>query len=105
MENHPVRKTIPIAKAAVEHEIHIAGIVVYTRPEHLDSVSSCIGALPGAEIHGSNADGKLVVTLETDSTRRTLDIMDAIRALPGVINVALVYQHAEPVSALDLEVQ
>jgi nitrate reductase NapD len=106
MENHPVRKVIPIAKATtVEQEIHIAGVVVYTRPEHLDSIRSCIDALPGADVHANDASGKLVVTLETESTKRTLDIMDAMRALPGVIDVVLVYQHAEPVSALDLEVQ
>lgn len=89
----------------MEQEVHIAGVVVSTRPEHLDSINSCIGAIPGAEIHASDAAGKVVVTLETESTRRTLDIMDAMRALPGVVDVVLVYQHAEPVSALDLEIQ
>lgn len=89
----------------MEQEVHIAGVVVYSRPAQLDSVTSCIAAVPGADIHASNAEGKIVVTLETDSTKRTLDIMDAMRALPGVVDVALVYQHAEPVSALDLEVQ
>ena len=47
----------------------------------------------------------MVVTLEADSTPRTLDYMDAIRALPGVLNVALVYQHAEPVAAMDEEIE
>lgn len=89
----------------MEKEVHIAGVVVYTRPEHLDSIRSCIEEIPGADVHASEPGGKAVVTLETDSTRRTLDIMDAIRALPGVIDVVLVYQHAEPASALDLEVQ
>lgn len=87
-----------------EQEVHIAGIVVYVQPEQLESVSSCIDAVPGAEVCAADASGKLVVTLETDSTKRTLDIMDAIRALPGVVDVALVYQHAEPISALDQEV-
>lgn len=88
----------------MEQEIHIAGVVVYARPAHLDSVRSCIDAVPGADVHASDGSGKLVVTLETESTKRTLDIMDAIRALPGVIDVVLVYQHAEPLAALDQEV-
>lgn len=88
----------------MEQEIHIAGIVVYAQPAQLESVHSCIEAVPNADVCASDESGKLVVTLETDSTKRTLDIMDAIRALPGVLDVALVYQHAEPASALDQEV-
>lgn len=88
----------------MEKETHIAGVVVYVRPDHIGSVKSCIQLVPGAEVPADNGEGKLVVTLETESTKRTLDIMDAIRALPGVIDVVLVYQHAEPSSALDQEV-
>ena len=88
----------------MEQELHIAGVVVYAQAVHLESVRSCIDAVPGAEVHADDPVGKLVVTLEADSTKHILDIMDAIRALPGVIDVVLVYQHAEPLSALDQEV-
>ena len=88
----------------MEKEVHIAGIVVHAQPEHLDSVRSCIADVPGAEIHGGDAEGRLIVTLEADSAKRTVGIMDAIRALPGVLNVSLVYQHAEPLAAIDQEV-
>lgn len=88
----------------MEQEVHIAGIVVYSLPAHLDSTKARIASLPAAEIHAASKDGKLIVTLETDSTRRILDYMDAIRALQGVVDVALVYQHAEPLTALDQEI-
>jgi len=89
----------------MEQEVHIAGMVVFTLPAQLDAVASCIRSIPSATIHGSSPDGKIVVTLETESTRRTLDYMDAMRALPGVVNVALVYQHAEPLDALEQEIE
>ena len=89
----------------MEQELHIAGIVVFAAHDRVDAVSACIRALPGATIHAASADGKLVVTLETDSTKRTLDYMDAMRALPGVADVALVYQHAEPLAALEQEIE
>lgn len=89
----------------MEQEVHIAGIVVYSLPAHLDAAKARIVCLPGAEIHAASPDGKLIVTLETESTRRILDYMDAIRALPGVVDVALVYQHAEPLAALEQEIQ
>jgi nitrate reductase NapD len=79
-------------------------VVVYVHPDAGTSVRSCIEIVPGAEIH-LDAEGKLIVTLEAGSTRKIVAIMDAIRALPGVADVVLVYQHAEPLSALEQEVQ
>ena len=89
----------------MEQEGHIAGIVVFAVPQQIDAISSCIRAIPSAVIHATSPDGKLVVTLETNSTKQTLDYMDAIRALPGVADVALIYQHAEPLSALEQEIE
>ena len=65
------------------------------------AIRARIAQIPKAEIHAATDDGRFIVTLETDSTRHALDVIDAIRALPGVLNVALVYQHAEPASAMD----
>ena len=97
--------TTSAAGAGREAEAHIAGIVVYAYPQRIDVVVSCIHALPCATVFVTTPDGKIIVTLETDSTRRTLDHMDAIRALDGVASVAMVYQHAEPASALEQEIE
>jgi nitrate reductase NapAB chaperone NapD len=60
-------------------EVHIAGIVVYANPASIEVVAACISELACATVYVKTPDGKIVVTLETDSTRRTLDYMDAIR--------------------------
>lgn len=86
---------------AMPDEIHIAGIIVATIRSHSESVRTALAILPGAIIHTSAEDGRMVVTLETMSAPATLDCMDAIRALPGVSNVALVYQHAESAAAME----
>ncbi|HYD95226.1 MAG TPA: chaperone NapD [Noviherbaspirillum sp.] len=89
----------------MDQEIHIAGIVVFARPEALTAVAAQLRQVPSATVHAVSPDGKLVVTLETDSSRRTLDCMDAMRALPGVVDVSLVYQHAEPREDLEQEIE
>lgn len=89
----------------MEQEVHIAGIVVFAQPDRAGALIANIRAIPSATIHASSADGKIVVTLETDSTKQTLDTMDAMRALPGVLDVALVYQHAEPLADLEQEIE
>lgn len=88
-----------------EREVHIAGVIVYCDRGQIEAIKKHIGLLPAAECHAQSAEGKLVITLETGSTRSTLDCMDAIRALPGVYDVALVYQHAEPAAAMEQEVE
>lgn len=88
----------------MSEEVHIAGVIVHAAPAELAAVRGHIARLPKAQVHAAGTDGRLVVTLETDSTKRTLDYLDALRVLPGVWNVALVYQHAEDASAMDEEV-
>lgn len=93
------------SQTPIDEEVHIGGVIVYCRPDRIDATKASIASLPGAEVHAGSPDGKLVLTLETDGMRRTLDCMDAIRALPGVLDVCLVYQHAEPLSAMEQEVR
>lgn len=82
-------------------EIHIAGVIVATSRIHAHRVRTDLQLLPMATVHLVAEDGRMIVTLETRSPAATLDCMDAIRALPGVFNVALVYQHAEPEAAME----
>ncbi len=86
-------------------EIHISGIAIHTRPDDTQAVLEQLSLLPAAQVHASTADGRLVITLETESTHQTLDYMDAIRSLRGVLNAVLVYQHAESANAMDEEVE
>jgi nitrate reductase NapD len=84
-------------------EIHIAGIIVHAMPARLAEVRAHLAILPRCIVHAAEDDGRMVVTLEAESAPRTLDAMDAIRALPGVLSVALVYQHAEDATEMDEE--
>ncbi|MHB2169342.1 chaperone NapD [Alsobacter sp. R-9] len=74
---------------------HVTGLVVHARPDALAAVTRAVEGLPGAEIHGRNEDGKLVVTLETRSEHEIVERMGAIGDLPGVLSTALVYHHFE----------
>lgn len=86
-------------------EVHIAGILVQARPEYLDDVRVAVSLLPLAEVTYQAADGRLVAVLETGSARGVMQQVDAIRALRGVLNVALVYQHTEPEEDMSKEIE
>jgi nitrate reductase NapD len=93
------------AGAAAEREIHIAGALIHSRPLNLLQVVRAIDILDGAEVYQSSAEGKIVVVIEAPTGKQVLDVLDAIRALPGVLNVSLVYQHAEPAQSMQQELK
>ncbi|HEX6093833.1 MAG TPA: chaperone NapD [Dongiaceae bacterium] len=70
---------------------HVSSIVVHARPAALDAVAAAIAELPGAEIHGRDAAGKLVVVLTAASERTISDHLQTINAIAGVFTASMVY--------------
>ena len=83
-------------------DLHIAGCVAYVKPDAVERVVRAIHSTRLAEVPRRDADkGKLVLLIERTSAGQVMDVIDAIRALEGVLAVHLAYQHAEP--ELDLQ--
>jgi nitrate reductase NapD len=87
----------------IEGEVHIAGVLVQTRPERLAEVLVAITQMPAAEVQQTSPDGRLVVVVEAPGARHVVRLLDEMRQLTGVLDVALVYQHAEPEASLQEE--
>ena len=81
-------------------ELHIASCVARIRPEALDTAVNMIETAIGSAISARDAIGKVVIVIEGASTGALLDQMDQIRKIPGVLNVEMVYQHAEEESVM-----
>jgi periplasmic nitrate reductase NapD len=82
-------------------EIHIAGCVAFARPEAVAGVVRAIEASGLAQVPRHDERGRMVVLIEGESTGKVLDVIDAVRALDGVLAVHLAYQHAENESDLE----
>ena len=87
----------------MSEELHIISLIVHAMPACTDEVGAAIIKLPEARIHGADANGKLVVTLEASTSAEILDQVAAIQQTHGVINVAMVYQHVESLETLNAE--
>ncbi len=87
---------MPEAPHSMADELHIASLVVHVLPQALDPVGQTLTTMGPVQVHGTHPDGKLVVTLEGPSADFILDQVAHIRLIDGVLNVSLVYQHAEP---------
>ncbi|ABM01185.1 chaperone NapD [Shewanella amazonensis] len=76
-------------------EYHVTSLVVHAAPSQANVISDAIDALPGAEVHATSPEGKLVVTLEGSTQRAILDNVEAINALNGVLSSSLIYHQSE----------
>jgi periplasmic nitrate reductase NapD len=75
--------------------MNISSLIVDVRPERLDGVQSALLAWPGIEIHAATPQGKLIVTVETESDGSCADAFARIAAVDGVMSVAMVYHQVE----------
>jgi periplasmic nitrate reductase NapD len=84
-------------------DLHIASCVARIRPEVIESAIEQIERVIGCAISGRDINniGKVVVVIEGDSTGALLEQMDKIRSIAGVLNIEMVYQHAEEKSIME----
>ena len=80
-------------------ELHISSLLVHARPERLAAIGDAIRLARRRRGPLATANGKIVVTLETADERQVVERVDAIRAMPGVLTVALVFHRIDTAAA------
>ena len=90
--------------ATAAPEVHIARLVVHAYPEDAQRIADAIKGREGAVVHAQSPDGRLVVTLEADGGDAIAAAVVDIQRIDGVLAASLVYQHSEPASAMQDEV-
>lgn len=75
--------------------MHIAGVLVQTRPEQLAPLQTTLRAMAGLEVHAAHPDGRVVVTVEGDDRRQVADALARLHTLDGVLSACLVYEQSE----------
>ena len=88
----------------MDNEIHIAGLLVHAAEGRSNLVAQHLQDWPGVEIGAVSDDGKMVVVCEGGSGQEIMNLIDRMRELPEVVNVVLVYQHAEPTGEMEKEI-
>lgn len=78
--------------------MHISGVIVHARPERAAQVHERLAAIDGVEVHSSDVEGKLIVTLEKEDEKTTVDTFGLLNELPDVLAATMVYHHFEPES-------
>lgn len=75
--------------------MHIAGVLVQTRPSSIPDVEARLGGVAGLEVHTVSPDGRMVVTIEGEGRKAVADALFQVNAVDGVLSAALVYEQSE----------
>jgi nitrate reductase NapD len=81
-------------------ELHVASCVLRTFPECLSALTQQLATHRNVQVYANDGHAKLVLILEGPSTGALLGQIDALRQIPGVVSIELVYQHAESETAM-----
>lgn len=73
----------------------IASLMVQAWPEFIPELTPTLNAIPGVEVHASEANGRMVVTVEADSDAHLLDTISHIERTEHVVTASLVYHQIE----------
>ena len=83
--------------------MNLASLVVHTLPQDRERISGLLLGLSGLEIHAATDDGRLVVTVDNDSSQATADTLQAIHETRGVISAAVTFQYSDDSETNDSE--
>ncbi len=92
---------IPQTHPETQDIISVCGVLVQVHPDKREATEVRMKQISGLEIHGASDDGKLVVTVETDSYKKTGDAISTLQYVEGVLSASMIYQHAEDLRVED----
>jgi nitrate reductase NapD len=90
----------PRGNEAASDELHISSLLVQLRPEAMPALEAYVDTQAALEI-SARGEHRCVLLCETGHQREVMELIDAMLALPGVVNVSLIYHHAEPRAELE----
>ncbi|HLN25260.1 MAG TPA: chaperone NapD [Patescibacteria group bacterium] len=74
---------------------NICGVLVHARTGHVDAVRALLTTMDGVEVHQSDLDGRLVVTVEDTADEWAGQIITRFPTFDGVLSTSLIYHHCE----------
>ena len=81
------------------NEYNICGVVIHARSDKKQSVEEFLQQKPGVEVHANSAQGKLVVTVESDDSHYVADTIDNFKDIEGVLSASMIYQFCDKPNA------
>jgi len=78
-------------------DFNICGVLVHARTENAQQVKTRLEKLSGVEVHSETDDGRLIVTVESDSRKYVADTISSLHEIEGVLSASMVYQFSDDI--------
>jgi nitrate reductase NapD len=75
--------------------MNVSSLIINARDGQSAAVQALLTQHAGVEIHAASPEGKLIVTIETESDRETVAAYERIAKTDGVLSAAMVYHQIE----------
>lgn len=69
--------------------MNVSGVLLACQPADMASIEGAVNALDWAEVHFTEPVGRMVVTIEAESTRQSMDRLTHIKGIPRVISAEM----------------
>ena len=86
----------------VQNEHHISSLVIQCVPNTTTNVEKQLAQFSNLEINlAEHNTARIIAVLETATAKQINQVIDQLQQLDGVISVAMVYHHCEPLQTLN----
>ncbi len=85
--------------------MNISSVIVIPRPDTVQVVVDGLKTLPGVEVAAVSPEGKIIVTIETEGDRETIQTYEVISQLDGVMSASMVYHQQESEPEVEISVE
>lgn len=75
--------------------MNISSVIVIPHPERVEAVVAGLKALSGVEVAAVSPEGKIIITIETEGDRETVQMYESISLMDGVMSASMVYHQKE----------
>lgn len=84
--------------------MNISSIIVIPHPAHVQGVTSALAAIEGVEVAAVSPEGKIVISLETEGDRETIQTFEFVSQMEGVLSASMVYHQLETDPEVEISV-
>lgn len=75
--------------------MNISSVVLIPGPGAAQQVLKQMEDVPGVEVAATSPEGRLIVTIETDSERENVALFEHLSRMDGVMSASMVYHQQE----------
>jgi periplasmic nitrate reductase NapD len=75
--------------------MNISSVIVIPHPDRVEAVVAGLKLLAGVEVAAVSPEGKIIITIETEGDRETVQMYESISLMDGVMSASMVYHQKE----------